>query len=126
MHTAVGLGTKTRSAADIRAREGASLLNVPDDGVLQLVAVILEKITVTQFKVPGAKDVEYLVGVAQVGFSFNEIDPHVGEDGALGLEYRRGARIDRKPTQVAAPGNAGSTEIPLQRPGEDRARVFET
>ena len=82
MHAAIDLGPQARGAADVRSREGASLLHVPDDGVLQLVAVIVEKVTVTQFEVPGAKDVEHLVGVAQVGLGLDEIDAQVGEDGA--------------------------------------------
>ncbi len=95
VHVAVDLGTQARGAADIGPREGASLLDIPDDGVLQLVAVVVEKITVAQFEVPGAKDVEHLVGAAQVGLGLDEIDAQVCEDAALGLEHRRGVRIDR-------------------------------
>ena len=108
VHAAIDLGPQARGAADIGPREGAPLLDVPDHRVFQLVAVIVEKVTVTQFEVPGAKDVEHLVGAAQVGFGLDEIDAEVGEDGALGLEHCRGARIDRETAQVAAPGNADS------------------
>src|SRR5687768_17871002 len=54
LHTAINLRSQTRGATNVRSRDDASLLDVPDDRVLQLIAVIVEKVTVTQFKVPGA------------------------------------------------------------------------
>ena len=96
MGASIDFRAEAHRAADLGSGKDAAGFDVPLHRVFKKVTLRVVLGSVTDFELPGAKDMENLVGAAEIRLRFDEIDAEIREGAALGLENARRARIDRK------------------------------
>ncbi len=98
-------------ATKIRTGQLCPFFDIPDDGIFQFVAVILQQMAITKLKVPGPPRFEDLVCAREIGLRVFDDATEGPEDITLGFNDCRHGRIHRKPSQVPTPGDPDSFEI---------------
>src|SRR6266545_2373855 len=109
--------------ADLPRGELQSLLDVPDDGVLHLVAVSREHRSVPGREVQRPQHLEDLPGLGEVRLAVLDVTAERVKGGALRVERRGHASVHRQASEVAAPGNAHALEVAPERGAEAVARL---
>ena len=108
----MGYGTREHGAAlhlgarDLGTGQLESLLDIPDDIGLQLVAVILIKGLETGGEGECAKNLETFMRLAEIRMGFLDDDPGSLELERRLLDDRRDLSIDRRDAEIAAEGDA--------------------
>src|SRR3989475_2096472 len=108
---------------DFLGRELQSLLDVPDDGVLELVAVPLEVDAVALQEAERAQGIEGFGGAGEIGFGFFQHAAKLLERFLLRGQDGGDAIVHRQAAEIAAPGDADFLEFSLQTLRKDFSRL---
>src|SRR5262245_47010334 len=83
----------------------------------------LEQRAVPRREVERALHLEHLPRLGEIGLAVLDLTAERGEGGALGVEHLRHPPVDRKPAEIAAPGDAYALEVAPERRAKAVARL---
>ena len=122
-HAVKQVATQRLRAGDFLGRELEALLDVPDHGVLELVAVLLEVDAVALQEAERAQGFEGFGGAGEIGFRLFQRAAKIVEHFFLSGQDGGDASVHRQAAEVAAPGDADFLEVPFQALREDFSRL---
>src|SRR4030095_443329 len=102
-HAVVEARARLVGLPDLARRELLTFLDVPDDGVLDLVAMPLEQRAVPRREVERALHLEHLPRLGEIRLAVVDLAAERREGGALGVEYLRHPPVDRDAAAGSAP-----------------------
>jgi hypothetical protein len=117
------LAAQGRRPGDFLGRELEPLLDVPDDVVLQPVAVLFEHAAKARDIAHRAQRLEGLGGAGEVRLGFLDHAAEVLEDFLLRFQHGAHARVHRQAAEVAAPGHSRATKVAVEALGEAGTRL---
>src|SRR5439155_17709655 len=122
-HAVKQVAAQRLRAGDFLRRELQSFLDVPDDGVLEFVAVLLEVDAVALQEAERAQGLEGFGGAGEIGLGFFQYAAKILEHFLLSGQGGGDAIVHRQAAQVAAPGDANFLEFSLQTLRKDFSRL---